>query len=262
MGTAVLAARATLKVEDVLEEHEKTKFQIDDLAAKVQGSAYSEDDARADTVKLYLRTAAKLGKLYGPAFICGAVSIAALSGSHAILNRRYLAITAGYAALDKGFEQYRARVVEQFGEDKDREFRQTLEMTDVVEVTADGKKTKRKVAIGVKGLSEYSIVFDESNPNWQRTDGYNQIFLRCQQNYAKDLLHSRGHVTLNDVYDMIGAPRTKAGQIVGWVKGNGDDFIDFGVFRMDEFRGLEFVKGNERSIILDFNVDGNILDLI
>jgi hypothetical protein len=50
---------------------------------------------------------------------------------------------------------------------------------------------------------------------------------------------------------------------VGWVVGDcGDGFVDFGVFEGDRYMGMEFVKGDERSVVLDFNVTGVIWNLI
>jgi hypothetical protein len=70
-------------------------------------------------------------------------------------------------------------------------------------------------------------------------------------------------VFLNEIHDMLGLERTKAGAVVGWVMGgDGDERIDFGVFKANEYMGQEFVNGNERSILLDFNVDGVIYDKI
>ena len=92
------------------------------------------------------------------------------------------------------------------------------------------------------------------------------IFLKCQQRYANDLLQIRGWVTLNDVYDMLGFPRSQAGQVVGWVydKDNpqGDNYIDFGIYDLHKEGCRDFVNGIERSIWLDFNVDGYIFDKI
>ena len=110
--------------------------------------------------------------------------------------------------------------------------------------------------------SIYARFFDETSTNWQRTQGYNQFFIQAQQNYANDLLKSRGHVFLNEVYDMLGLERSKAGAVVGWVKGNGDNYIDFGVFQGDEWNAMRFVTGDERSILLDFNVDGVVYHLL
>ena len=92
------------------------------------------------------------------------------------------------------------------------------------------------------------------------------MFLFKQQNYANDTLKARGYLFLNEVYDMLGIPRTKAGQVVGWIYDEkhpiGDNFVDFGIVDVNNERSRAFMNGYERSIILDFNVDGNILDLI
>lgn len=59
---------------------------------------------------------------------------------------------------------------------------------------------------------------------------------------------------------------SKAGQVVGWVydpenpNHNGDNWVDFGIYNIDKERNRAFVNGYERSILLDFNVDGYILD--
>ena len=61
---------------------------------------------------------------------------------------------------------------------------------------------------------------------------------------------------------MLGIPRSQAGAVVGWVLGEGDDYIDFGMFDGNNMATRDFVNGYERSILLDFNVDGVIYDLI
>jgi hypothetical protein len=55
---------------------------------------------------------------------------------------------------------------------------------------------------------------------------------------------------LNDVYDMLGFKRTSNGQLVGWLKGDGN-FVDFSMAQVS----LE-------ATLLDFNVDGVIYEQI
>ncbi len=269
VGTVVLASKATLKVDKILNEHELDKEMSGGLLDAVEagerpGTDYTKEDYQKDMVLLYLRTASKLGKLYAPALACGVVSIAALTGSHYILNSRNVALTAAYAAIEKGYHEYRSRVVNELGEDKDRQFATELEMTEVVETKANGKTVTTQVATGVKGTSPYAAIFDETNKNWNRHSEYNRLFIQCQQQYANDLLRARGHVFLNDVRDMLGLERIPAGQIGGWVQGpkEGDHYIDFGVFRGDTWMAQQFVNGDEQSVILDFNVDGPVWDKI
>jgi hypothetical protein len=259
-ATVALACRSTLRVHEVLDEHQMMAEKINH-AGKVD-EKYKEENQQRDMALLYTKTSIKFVKLYAPSVVVGVVSIAALTGAHVVLNRRNMALTAAYAAVEKGFKEYRKRVVDEYGEEKDKQFRYGLEDKTIVEETEEGPITKNTKALVSKKASIYARFFDESSSSWQRQPEYNQLFIQCQQNYANNLLNSRGHVFLNEIYDMLGLERSQEGSVVGWVLGNGDDYIDFGVFRGDVFMGQQFVNGNERSILLDFNVDGVIYDKI
>lgn len=255
VSTVVLASKATLKLEDILDD---TNEKLE-MVKTLNHDKYSEQDRAKDKAVVYTQTVVNIGKLYAPAVGIGILSIAALTGSHHILTKRNAALTAAYAGLDRALRDYRGRVSDEIGVEREARIWQPTEKLDAT--TEEGKKVKVEVATE-RGGSPYKVVFDETNPNWQRADEYNQIFIQAQQSYANDLLRAKGHVFLNDVHDMLGLPRTKAGQIVGWVDGgDGDNYIDFGVFNNLE-RGMRFVSGDERSIWLDFNVDGPVLDLL
>ena len=122
------------------------------------------------------------------------------------------------------------------------------------------------VSKGLEGYSDYAKFFDEGCREWDKDPEYNLTFLKCQENYANDLLKSKGHLFLNEVYDMLGIPRTKAGQIVGWIYDEenpiGDNYVDFGIYDVYKEANRNFVNGYERNILLDFNVDGDILSKI
>lgn len=255
-----LACRATLKLDEVLERHAETMEQID-ISVEDGLEGYSEEDAVRDKAIVYLRMAMDVGRLYAPAVLIGISSIAALTGSHIILSRRNVATAAAYAALDRGFREYRDRVREALGAEEEAKLRYGGDDVTVVEETDEGPVTKT-VKRASKG-SIYARIFDEGSANWSRDPGYNQMFVRCQQNYANDLLQARGHVFLNEIYDALGLPRCKEGAVVGWLRnGSGDGHIDFGVFEGDTWSAIRFINGEERSILLDFNVDGVIYDKI
>lgn len=267
-ATVVTACRATLKVEQLLEDHQKTANDI----RNIDHVDYNDGERKHDMAILYFRTTSRLAKLYGPSFILGVTSVGMLAGSHNILNKRMAGVTAAYAALDKGFKDYRARVVDELGEDKDREFRYGVVEREIETVNSEGKKKTKKVkTVGDGGGSIYAKFFEESNPNWSSQPEFNLLFLRAAQKVLNDNLESNGHVFLNEVYDHLGLDRTPAGSQVGWFsekalkrKGlNGDGYIDFGIWdgaNMDRF--YDFVVGNEGGIWLDFNVDGVIWNMI
>lgn len=257
VGSTVLACRATLKLEDVLEE---TQANLN-TARTLQHEKYSEEDRKRDLAIIYARGTVKMAKLYGPAFVLGVTSIACLTSSHHILSKRNASLTAAYVALEKGFKEYQQRVEDELGPEKAEEFRYGTEEQEVKdEKTGKTKKVKR---VSSNGASVYARFFDEFCRSWNKTPEYNLCFLRAQQNYANDLLRARGHVFLNDVYDLLGIDRSQAGAVVGWIiSDEGDNFIDFGIFDGDNDKARDFVNGREGAILLDFNVDGVIFDKI
>lgn len=263
VGT-VLACRATLKVHEVNEKAEHDKKMADGMY-EVGNPEYSETDHRRDLALVQLRRVAGIARIYGPAIGVGIVSVGMLRKSHNILNTRNAGLMAAYAVLDKGFNEYRERVLELVGPEKEKELRYGFEEREFVTETKNGPKVIHKNTVDVrKPTSVYARVFGDFNQNWSPQPEYNVIFLRAQQNYANDMLNARGHVFLNEVYDFLGLERTKAGAVVGWVKGSGgDDCIDFGIFDGQNMDGFyDFVTGREGSIVLDFNVDGVIYDKI
>lgn len=269
--SAVMACKATTKAGSIVEETKTQMNQIHEVA-ETKPEQYTEDDMKKDTVIVYTQTAVKFAKLYGPAIALGTVSIACILGSHHILNKRNAALAAAYATVDKGFKEYRGRVIERFGKELDHELRYNIKAKDFEETVVNeetGEETTVTNTVSVvdpNGYSIYSKFFDESCSGWSKDPEHNLYFLKCQQNYANERLQKRGYLFLNDVYEMLGIPKTKAGQIVGWIYDEkhpvGDNFVDFGIYDMNREKARDFVNGYERSILLDFNVDGNILDLI
>lgn len=256
VGSTVLACRATLKMDTVLEDGQEKL----NTAKNLDHPNYSERDRQRDIYLIYYQTGIKIARLYIPAVVLGGLSIYALTSSHGIMVKRTAALSAAYGALEKGFSEYRGRVIEKYGEDEDRNLRYGSQEIEV----SDGKsKTKTVTRVGNDEPSIYARFFDMNSTSWNKEPEYNMMFLNCQQNYANDMLHARGHVFLNEVYDLLGLERSKAGAVVGWIlskNGETDNYIDFGVFDGKTQAARDFVNGFEGAILLDFNVDGVIYD--
>lgn len=262
VATTVMASRATLKLNDSLEETRENLEKARSLAHR--NVRYQDEDYSQDLVIIYSKAAVTVTKLYAPAVIVGFVSIAALTKSHRILTGRNAALTAAYAALEKGFAEYRKRVVQEFGEETDQRMRHGYDYIPLTGPIYDENGNPQELMR--KNPNHYSIYarfFDQTCRNYEEDPSYNMFFLRAQQQFANDILLSRGHIFLNEVYDMIGLERSRAGQVVGWVVSKeGDNFVDFGIFAQDKERARAFVNGYEPAILLDFNVDGVIYDKI
>ena len=279
VGSTVLACRATTKVSTVVEDHRE---QVDKIHRCVgaenlvdenqQPVVYTEENAKVDLAKVYIQTGIKFAKLYGPAVVLGVTSAGCILTSHNILRKRNLALAAAYATERLGFKEYRERVIERFGEGLDKELKYNIKAQEVQETIVDEETGEEKTVTSTVNVpdpnkySSYARFFDVGNEHWNRNPEYNLMFLRQQQNYANELLQRRGYLFLNEVYDMLDIPRTQAGQAVGWIYDEkhpiGDNFVDFGIYDIDNERARAFVNGHERTILLDFNVDGEIWQML
>ncbi len=271
--SAVMACKATTKISTILD---KAKEDLEPIH-KVQESKkfseqYTQDDAKKDLAIVYVQTGIRFAKLYAPSVILGTLSLTSILASTNILRKRNIALAAAYATVDRGFKEYRNRVIERFGEEIDRELKYNIKAKEIEEKITDenGKeKTVKKtvmVADDPNQYSDYARFFDDGCTGWEKDSEYNLMFLRSEQNYANDRLKARGYLFLNEVYERLGIKPTKAGQAVGWIydpdnpKHKGDNYVDFGIYEIDRERSRAFVNGYERTILLDFNVDGPILD--
>ena len=272
--STVLACRSTLKVQEILDYKEENMNNIKEVLAEGRED-YTEDDARKDKTIIMTTTAIRIMKLYIPSVIIGAGSIACLLESHNVMRNRNAGLAAALAATTESFKQYRERVTEKYGDEVDKEMRYGIKKE---KKEKDGKKTKEEIVVGCdeKELSGYARYFNENNVNWSDDPQFNLMFLRQNQNWANDKLISQGYLYLNDVYEALGFPKSKAGQVVGWVydpnnNEHGDNYVDFGIYDLN-VKGYrnemtndtiaeerqDFINGYRKSILLDFNVDGNI----
>lgn len=268
--SAVMACKATLKVNDILEE---TKQDVDKINGVLENEEYadkySEEDSKRDLLIVYAQTGIKLAKLYAPSVILGTLSLGAMITSNNILRKRNVALAAAYTVLDKGFKDYRSNVIERFGEKIDKELKHNIKAKTFETVTVDenGKEKKTKEEVDIcDEISDFARFFDEGSRYFTKDPEYNLMFLKNQERYANDKLKAKGYLFLNDVYRMLDIPETKAGQIVGWIYDekcpNGDNYVDFGIYNTNREKSRDFVNGYEKVILLDFNVDGNILEHI
>lgn len=279
VASTVLACKATTKINNILDERKvnieniENALQDEDLQKSLaeQDDAYTIEDAKKDKLLVNAQTAIKLAQLYAPAIGVGLISLGFILQSNRILNSRNAVVSAAYVTLDKSIKEYRNRVIEKFGEQVDRELKYGYETKKVKDIVVDpetGKEKKEDKLINVVTkdvISEYAVIFDENCGAWNRDATYNDFTLRSEQAYANDLLRINKVLFLNEVYDRLGIPKTKAGQLVGWVYNpenntEGDNYVDFRV--QDLAYEKEDGSGYDIRQLLDFNVDGYILDLI
>lgn len=280
VGSVVMACRATIKAQDILEE---TKHDLEavHICMEEKAEIYTEEDRKKDLSVIYAQSGIKLVKTYAPAVALLGLGLGCMLKSNDILRKRNVALAAAYATIEKGFKEYRERVVERFGEDIDRELKYNVKAKKVTETevdpeTGEEKKVKKiKNYVNPDDVSGYARFFEEytrdaygniiKNPDWKDDNARNLMFIKAQQSYANDLLRVRGRVTLNEVYRLLNLPESEAGQVVGWVydekNPRGDNYIDFGLYSSSQnYSDFIYSNNGSEAILLDFNVDGNILD--
>ena len=273
VGTVVLACRATCRADEVLEFHRRKIKDIEDAKeiadADPEGEmSYDIEIYRQDKAIRYLKTTGSLAKLYAPTIAVGALSLACILTSRNIMQKRYLGVVAAYNGLSAAFEEYRKRVRDEYGEGLDKHFRYGTTYDELPVYDENGKKTKEKEQVEktdtemVMPTDDSCRFFDSSNPNWDKNPTFSMMWLRGQQNILNDILHTRGHVFLNEVYDALGFPHTPQGAVLGWIDGEGDNCIDFGLYDQNKENVRRFVNGVDNVIMLEFNHDGVIWDKI
>lgn len=264
IGT-ILACRATLKAEEILEAHEdmmSTIAQAEELADRSDTVSYPPEVKQKDIVKAYAKTVGRFALDYAPAVACIGSGIAMICAAHGILRKRNAALMAAYNAIDTVFKAYRQRVVNEQGQAQDLHYLtggqyKVEDLTDGTKKIIEEKNPEKMD----NPNSIYDKFFDEGSVYWKKDADANFRFLIMVQNQLNSKLRQRGYVFLNEVYAALDIPPTPAGQIVGWAKTE-SSFIDLGIFDITDERKRRFVNGDERNIMIHPNVQGVIYDLI
>lgn len=273
VSSTVLACKATLKAEAILDDHAEKSSYIDEA---VIGNAnnefeYSKKDEETDRRTLMFSTAGQFIKLYGPPATLMTVSIGCILGAHHIMKKRNVALMAAYKLVEEAFHNYRKRIVSEFGEQVDSRIyygTEAIEGGPTMKIT-DENGNEREMELVNHNLSGFSRFFQEDKPDqlggwdgstqWSKVHEYNLDFLKCKEEHFNNMLLIKGFVTVNDVYSELGFPPTEAGMICGWryKSDRGDGYISFKPRLID---GNWAFGQNGSSILLDFNIDGVIFD--
>lgn len=253
----ILACKSTIKAQDILAEHQEVSEDIA-KAAELEGEdKYPEEDQKADKMVLLGQTVGQMALNYALPVGLITIGIGCFFGAYGITHGRLVNAVGALELLTNEFKEYRARVREEVGKDCEEELYYNFRKLDTSTDRPDGTGKIEDVEMieeGLDRISQYARFFDEANPEWCKDPNANYTFLRARQNWANQKLKAQGYLFLNDVYDMLHMPPSEAGCYVGWIWSE-DAYIDFGIYNA---RNAAFSEGWERSVLLDFNVDGVI----
>lgn len=275
VAAGVIACKQTPKALEVVEEHREKIAKVvesEEQGVTDAGKEYTKDDAQHDKALILAQDGLQMVKLYAGPVILGVLSITSILVGAKIFRGRLTTLTSAYAVLQSNFAKYRNNVIDKFGRDIDKELRLGLKPTLIEEKSIDENgnektETKEVATHTYDGHSCYARIFDESSTYWVKNGGMNLAFVQQRQAQMNDKLKKFPYrVYLNEVYRELDLPESPEGQLVGWQYDPNDptrdNYIDFGIQEIidDPEKFKEYMKDHERSILLDFNVDGRIID--
>lgn len=274
---AVLAAKATLKLEQKVALFEARKEALDTQ----RGSELLDDkEYKKELRKAYVSFITDLTKLYGIPVALGTAGIGMMLGAQGVLKKRNIAAIGAYKALEETYNEYRDRVIGEVGEEREERIRLGLRALEEdgtsTEPDADDKPMAllddEERARVLTGASQYAVLFSpETSKNYSPNPDYNLTTLTVAQAMLTDKLIARGYLFLNDVLEHLGMAKTEAGQYVGWIFKSeqdiangvkGDNHVDFFLDRGINISRDHFLRDGQGNILLDFNVDGVIIDKV
>ena len=268
-ATAVLSAKQTLSVGEVTWEDLN---ELSTVKAAEDEERFTKQEIQVAKARAWGNLTKHLLKHYALPLGLGTVSAISLILSHRISASRIAGLSMAYAGLEESFRNYKTRIEEGFGKEETERIlaeadNDALEKAKVDYYKETGREFQLKPEELMRelGVSPYAVVFDQNAKAWEGNEDYSLMILHAQENYANDILCTRGYLLLNEVYKALGLPQTSAGSVVGWVYDNddGDGIVEFGNFEALNYREYDPVLGREvTKFVLDFNVDGVIYDQI
>lgn len=261
-GALVTTAAATVKARDILAEHKEHLESIDAVSVDPETVNYDAEDLAHDTKLAYAKLAKNVALLYAPAVLMAGASVFCFCKGQSILKTRNAALAASLAGVTEEFRRYREKVVEKYGADVDEEMRYAAKTETVA--TEDGEKQVKTIPSDIPGYGPYARIFDDTNDNWNGGPVFVKQWLETCEAHCNAILAGRRVLYLNEVYEMLGFDKTPVGQTHGWVydpdKGIETNWVDFGMRDFSKENSKAWQLGQVDAIILDFNVDGYILD--
>lgn len=192
LTTAYLTGRATIKAMKVVQHEERIRELPDGPITDKQ------------VVNL-------VWKLYVPPASSAVVTIACIILANRIGSRRAAALAAAYAISERGFAEYKSKVIEKLGEKKEQSVRDEIAQDRVNRNPFD-----RMIVVGEGQVLCY--------------DSYTGRYFLCDMETIRraenDINHQVTHdyyASLSDFYNKIGLPPTSMSDDMGW---NADKLLE------------------------------------
>lgn len=183
--TAYLTAKASVKAVDIIREE-----------------AIRWDVTTSDVFPRYKFQAT--WRLYIPAASSAALTIACIIGANRIGTSRATAMAAAYSLTERAYNEYREKVVEKIGSNKERVYRD-----EIIQERVRNDPAYREVI--VSGLDV--LCYDKFTGRYFTSD---METLKKAQNDTNYQINSDYYASLTDFYNRIGLRPTGMSDEVGW----------------------------------------------
>lgn len=195
--TAVLTGKASYKAAEIIsaEEH------------------YRQDSWEHPEPATFKEKVKTCWPLYIPPLGTAALTISAIILANRIGTRRAAAMAAAYAISETAFEEYRDKVVEKLGKNKEREARDEIAQQRVDNAPVG------KTEVIITGGGD-CLFFDVFTGRYFRSD---METVKQAMNNLNYKIINHNYASLNDFYDMIGLAHIQIGEDIGW---NTDDLME------------------------------------
>ena len=219
--TAVLASKATIKAVDIIAQ-EQLRLDL----TSPQERAYQLDNK--DRVLL-------VWKEFMPAIVSGVGTITCIICANRIGTRRAAAMAAAYSLSERAFVEYKDKVVEQIGKNKEQKVRDEV-MQD--RMTRDRVDAQEIFATGGGG----DLCYEKFTARYFYSSMEN---IKHAQNRVNHDINNGVYASLSDFYDYLGLDHTGVSDELGW---NGDHLMDITF-------STTLADGNRPCIAFDYRVE-------
>lgn len=187
LTTSYLVAKGTFQAADIIREREK-------------------DGHTDDQMKLFKYRTQMVWKCYIPAGISGILTVGCIIGASKANGARTAAAVTAYSVTERAFGEYREKVVEQIGKNKEQAIRDDIAQEQILRNPPTSKET---IIVG-PGHVLCCELFT------QRYFRCNMETLRRAQNDINARIINEIYVTLEEFYDLVNLAYTSNSSHIGW----------------------------------------------
>lgn len=216
--TTVMAVRATPKA-----------LQILYLDEEIRKNECLPDPTKLEIVKL-------TWKCYAPAVAMGSLTIVCIICANSVNLRRNAALASVYSLAETSLKEYKAKVVETIGNNKERKIKDEL-VKD--KIKKNPVSTNEVISTG-KGET---LCYEVLSGRYFKSDIEK---IRKSENILNKELLTGMYITLNDVFYELGLANTKLGDEIGWSNEDGMLAFDF---------NSQLSDTGEPCLVVDYVVD-------